>query len=238
MSTDKFNSQLRAMLVCSGGRGQAVPECLREIVSPLKVCKWHSYLHQHPNQEFAEVILRGISEGFRIGYDASWGPLRQKQSNMLSAMEHPEVVAEYVAGKSAAGWFICVGSTELACTMGIHCSPFGVIPKKNRPSKWRLIVNLSAPEGYSVNDGIERELASVSYTSVDDIISKILQLVWGTLLAKMDIKQAYRNVPVHPEDRLLLGMLWEGKAYVDAAPPFGLRSAPRFSQLWPMPCSG
>ena len=43
MTPDKFNSQLRAMLGFSGSRGQAVPECLREIV---KVCKWRSYLHQ------------------------------------------------------------------------------------------------------------------------------------------------------------------------------------------------
>ena len=42
----------------------------------------------------------------------------------------------------------------------------------------------------------------------------------------MDIRQAYRNIPVHPEDRILLGMAWEGSVYVDAALPFGLRSAP------------
>ena len=35
--------------------------------------------------------------------------------------------------------------------LGVHSSPFGVIPK-NRPSKWCLTVNLSTPEGYSVND--------------------------------------------------------------------------------------
>ncbi len=40
----------------------------------------------------------------------------------------------------------------------------------------------------------------------------------------MDVKSAYRNVPVHPDDRWLLGMLWEG---VDTALPFGLRSAPK-----------
>ncbi len=39
--------------------------------------------------------------------------------------------------------------------------PFGVIPKKGKPGKWRLIVNLSAPDGHSVNDSIARELASV-----------------------------------------------------------------------------
>ena len=34
-------------------------------------------------------------------------------------------------------------------------------------------------------------------------------------------------VPVHPEDRLLLGMPWNRALYVDAALPFGLRSAPK-----------
>ena len=38
------------------------------------------------------------------------------------------------------------------------------------------IVNLSAPEEFSVNDGIDKELDSVSYTSVDDIVATILQL--------------------------------------------------------------
>ena len=76
-----------------------------------------------------------------------------------------------------------------------------------------------------MNDGIDKELASASYTAVDDTVATILQLGRVALLAKMDIKQAYRNVPVHPEDRLLLGMLWEGKVYMDTALPFGLRSA-------------
>ena len=45
--------------------------------------------------------------------------------------------------------------------------------------------------------------------------------------SKIDIKSAYRIVPVHPEDRPLLGMRWQGKIYVDATLPFGLRSAPK-----------
>ena len=46
-------------------------------------------------------------------------------------------------------------------------------------------------------------------------------------MAKVDIKNAYRIIPVHPEDRALLGMQWEGALYVDAALPFGLRSVPK-----------
>ncbi len=40
--------------------------------------------------------------------------------------------------------------------MSIHCSPFGVIPKRKKPGNFRLILNLSAPEGHSVNDGIDK----------------------------------------------------------------------------------
>ena len=46
-------------------------------------------------------------------------------------------------------------------------------------------------------------------------------------LAKIDVKSAYRIVPVHPEDRPLLGVKFEGKVYADATLPFGLHLAPQ-----------
>ena len=51
-------------------------------------------------------------------------------------------------------------------------------------------------------------------------------------------------VPVHPRDRLLLGMSWQGSLLVDTALPFGLRSAPKLfsaladAVLWAMLCRG
>ena len=56
--------------------------------------------------------------------------------------------------------------------------------------------------------------------------------------AKMDTKGAYWMVPVRPQDRSLLGVQWEGQLYVDAALPFGLRSAPKFSMHWQMVWNG
>ena len=32
----------------------------------------------------------------------------------------------------------------------------------------------------------------------------------GTVLAKFDVQGAFRTIPVHPNDRRLLGMRWEG----------------------------
>jgi len=106
----------------------------------------------------------------------------------------------------------------------LHFSPFGVIPKKNRPGKWRLIVDLSAPEGLSVSDAINKEWCSLSYVSVDDVVKCTLQKCRGALLVKLDIKQAYKNIPVHPEDHMLLGMKWQGRVLADKVLPFGLWS--------------
>ena len=50
--------------------------------------------------------------------------------------------------------------------------------------------------------------------------------LWG-FVGKIDIKSAYRIVPVASVDRPLLGITWWGKYYVDARLPFGLWSAPK-----------
>ena len=171
-------------------------------------------------------ILRGIRQGFRIGFDAKSVQLQSRERNMLSALEHPEEVENYLSKDLEANTIIRIPSLREAKALGIHSSPFGVIPKKNRPNKWRLIVDLSAPEGHSVNDGISKDLASLSYVFVDDVVNGILEWGRGTLMAKMDIQHAYRNILVHPSDRLLLGMQWKGSVLVDTTLPFGLRSAP------------
>ena len=51
------------------------------------------------------------------------------------------------------------------------------------------------------------------------------------MLAKMDIKSAFRLLPVHPADRHLLGMKWRGNIYIDHCIPFGLRSAPKLFNI-------
>ena len=98
-----------------------------------------------------------------------------------------------------------MGRVEQAEALGVHCSPFGVIPQKGNAGKWRLIVDLLWG---SVNDGISKELSYLSYMSVDEVMEKVLELGKGALMAKADIRQAYRNIPVHPDDRGLLGVQW------------------------------
>ena len=87
-------------------------------------------------------------------------------------------------------------------------------------------MHLSAPSDTSINDGISREEFTLRYSTVDDAVKIVRQLGPSTLLAKIDIKSAFRTIPVRLEDRELLGIYWQQKYYVDCCLPFGLRSAP------------
>ena len=110
---------------------------------------------------------------------------------------------------------------------GIHTSPLGVILKKNKPDKWRLIVDLSSPAGFNINDGISQEYSSLRYTCLDHLASLVNSVDRGALLVKADIKEAYRMIPIHPHDQHLLGVQWNDHYYIDRMLPFGLRSAPK-----------
>ena len=119
-----------------------------------------------------------------------------------------------------------IGPLALSDFPRIHKSHFGVIPK-NSPGKWHLIVDLSAPEGHSINDEIREDLCSLKYVTVDDAAQAVLEIVQGAQLVKVDVHSAYRIIPIHAEDRWLLGMAWDGALYVDTTLPFELRSAPK-----------
>lgn len=70
-------------------------------------------------------------------------------------------------------------------------------------------------------------LCSISYTSVDEAVKFIQHFGYGTLLAKMDLKEAYRSISVHPADHPLLAVQWNSTTFLDGALPFSLRSAPK-----------
>lgn len=195
-------------------------------MSPLVDAEWAALLHGHPDQAFTEYILSGLRHGFRIGFNRSC-PLRAAKHNMQSALEHPEIVTCYLEEEVKAGRVLGPFSREEADDAGWQISKFGVIPKRHQENKWRLIVDLSRPDGASVNEGIDPSLCSLTYVRVDEVADVVRRLGRGTELAKADIRAAYRIIPVHPHDRPLLAMEWEGHVYVDGALPFGLRSAPK-----------
>ncbi len=202
--------------VSAGPNSAALPGA-DVVATPLGWQEWDKELRVH-------LLVRGLCFGFRLGHEQSKVELAECKGNMYEASQHETIISAYLEAEERANRIWRVSSMDGAKL--IQCSPFGVIPKKGKPGKWRLIVNLSAPDGRSVNDGVDRTLSSVAYTSVDEVVRRVLLLGRGAEVAKADVRVAYRNVPVHPEDRWLLGMRWKDKVFVDGALPFGLRSAP------------
>lgn len=219
---------IRDLLALDGARQPEISSLhpdLQQISSPLteRLPAWRSALAAHPDHAFSRYVLDGIEHGFRVGFDHTF-QLTSAVRNMPSAAAHPSVISEYIAAERGTGRML--GPYPPGSVPDLHINRMGVVPKGHVPGRWRLITDLSFPEGASVNDGISRVIC-LKYTSVEAVATAAGKLGKGALLAKLDIKSAYRLVPVHPDDRPLLGIRFEGACYVDGALPFGLRSAPK-----------
>lgn len=184
-----------------------------QVTTPLKVEVFEAALASHPDQDFRRYICSGIRHGFHVGFNYQHTRCRPARDNMKSAQEHG-------VRSQTNSWPVSAYQSSLGSSESLRGHP------KSEPGKWRLILDLSSPNGYSVNDGIAKDLCSLSYVSIDDIVARVVNTGRGAMLAKFDLKSAYRQIPVHPDDKWLLGMDWNVMLYVDSTLRFGLRSAP------------
>ena len=87
-------------------------------------------------------------------------PLEPARRNIPSAGEHPEVITKHIEKECAEGRILGPFHVD-DIEPRVQISRFGVISKGHTPGKWRLILDLSFPEGLSVNDGIPSDLCSI-----------------------------------------------------------------------------
>ena len=85
---------------------------------------------------------------------------------------------------------------------------------------------MSSPKNVSINDNICRQHTHVAYSSMEDAAHLMQHLGINALLAKIDVKEAYRIISIHPDDCPFLGLNWNGQMYIDCQLPFSLASAP------------
>lgn len=106
----------------------------------------------------------------------------------------------------------------------MQISKFGVITEHRQSNKWQLTINLSHPQGHSVNDNI---LCNLYYITVDDTINSIVELGPHTLLAIVDIKSA-ATCP----SSYLLAMEWGNNIHIAVCLPFGLHYTPKLFNIF------
>lgn len=196
------------------------PPLLSPPTTPIVIPNLSTELKNHPNQKFASDLLHDLQWGCRLGYT---GPRAHRVTpNLKSATLHPQAVSDALAKEVSRGH--TAGPFQEPPIQNLQCSPLGVVPKKD--GTWRIIMDLSSPHGSSVNDFIPKETYTLHYATFDQALALVAQHGQNALMAKLDIKHAFRLCPVHPADLELLGIHWEGQYYIDLRLPFGLRSSP------------
>ena len=168
----------------------------------------------------ATYLVNGFRFGFSIRYFGD--KVTCRSTNLKSAFGNPREVTDKLKKEVLSGGII--GPFDTPPFKNFRISPLGLVPKKAL-GEFRLIHHLSFPEGFSVNDGIPKELSSVHYATIDGAIKKISSLGAGCFLAKTDIKSAFRIIPLHPRDFDLLGLEWESKFHFDRCLPMGCSSS-------------
>ena len=90
-----------------------------------------------------------------------------------------------------------------------------------------MILNLSYPKFHTdnINANISDSYRSVKYSSVRQAIMTAAQLGRDTFSAKVDIKDAFRLIPIHHQDLNKLCFVNNGKYYYDKVLPQGCASS-------------
>lgn len=197
--------------------------------SPINVQMLSQYLKGY-NQQEANFLLEGFTKGFRIHYEGPRVSLDSK--NLKSLNQNPDIVKQKIGKEVQAGRV--AGPFFQRPFHNFRVSPIGLVPKKS-PGEFRLIHHLSYPDGASVNDFIDAKFCSVQYTSFDEAIFMLQDLGNNCQLFKLDIQNAFRLLPIHPNDYDLLGFSFLDAYWVDKALPFGCsvscRTFERFSSF-------
>ena len=167
-----------------------------------------------------EFLISGFTHGFSIHFQGE--RKSRTANNLLSALENPSAVDTQL-GKELEAHRLA-GPFQSPPLSPFWISPLGIVPKKV-PGEFRLIHHLSFPKGSSVNDGIPPEHTSFHYATMDGAIKLIKSAGPGCFLAKTDIKNAFRIIPIYPNDYGLLGMQWRGLYYYDRCVPMGCFSS-------------
>ncbi|GLB45363.1 putative transposition, RNA-mediated [Lyophyllum shimeji] len=83
-----------------------------------------------------------------------------------------------------------------------------------------------------MNDGIPDAEASISYDFFSSAAEDLVASGRGSLLGKLDLRDAFKHIPVRRADWHLLGYTWREALWYDIVLVFGLRSAPYIFNLF------
>lgn len=165
--------------------------------------------------------MSGFTNGFPLKFD---GPEQDLHSeNSTSAKHNPQIIEKTIQYELSLNRIS--GPYDSPPLQNFKSSPLAIREKKHS-GKYRMLHNLSYPyDAHSVNHNISRQFTTVTYSSVKDAVAAINACQPTAYMAKTDLSEAYRQVPIHPSDYHLTGFSWNEKYYYDKCLPQGCSSS-------------
>ena len=174
--------------------------CIGSVHSPLHPKAWASLLSSGKNwDEDALFILDGVYNGFRvIDPDATIPTYECKNyQSCFNGDNYPKMCAILQNELDA-------GKVSIAVTKPLQIHSLGAIPKPN--GSVRHITDCSLPRLDSVNNFMKNTFSTFSYNTIDDVLPHVHN---GSYMTTIDFQDAYRSVPIHPDDRKHFGLQWD-----------------------------
>ena len=199
-----------------------------KVISQLNIPQFRHLLSDY---KFS-VVVDYAEFGFPLSMDYNNFSHIEETVNHKSAIMFPEAVDAYI--KTEIGHNALIGPFKSSPFQKLHVSPLMTRPKPD--GSRRLIVDLSWPRGLGVNSHIpdntfDDNPGVLKYPTVDHIVEAVNRLGTNSLLFKIDLKRAYRNLRSDPRDFSALCIQWNSSRYVDVSVPFGLKCGASACQL-------
>ena len=168
--------------------------CLGQKIQLSKLIDF-DYLEGLAPDYWDQQLFTFLRFGFPLDYNQARGRLKSTFVSHKSAIQFPEHVTNYLQEEGSER-AIFGPYTNPPFGQNSHISPFITRPKPDT-KKRRVIVDLSFPQGYSVNDQVPRGIYmntvfKLHYPNIDLITQKLAKLGPGCHVYKVDLSRAFR----------------------------------------------
>ncbi len=182
-------------------------------------------LEKNKNSLLISEYMRGLK---CVDYLRNGAPLFQRYKlpacivpNSKAALKHgaevTDVIATWVSKKFVSGPF------SSPPVKGFRANSILAVPQ---PNKVRVCLNVSLPEGKSLNNCTDPNgFEKVNMTSAKKFGYSILSAGKNATMLKFDKADAYKNVPAKTADLALQGFMWGGKFFVETRQVFGAKAS-------------
>ena len=206
---------------------RTVPSMPSKHATPFIVAAFAAGLARHENQDYAEFVVTGLDEGFRL--NTTVPEVASTMEPLKTALLNEEAVEKYLAKEVELERMFVFDDLPHPFTLE---TALGVVPKKSYTAakqKWRIISHFSKDlEGGqpSVNASIDPDDYSMELVRIEEIMETMRLMGSSCTLTVADCDAGYRQVPVHPDNYHHQVYRWKGKYYVDTRLTFGSRASP------------